>query len=57
MRVEKVKYQLVRLDSCETFAKRRGISVKQLTTWNSSIGSDCKKLWAKAYARVGVEEI
>jgi sulfur relay (sulfurtransferase) complex TusBCD TusD component (DsrE family) len=34
MRVEKVKYQLVRLDSCETFAKRRGISVKQLTTWN-----------------------
>ncbi|PGH16179.1 hypothetical protein AJ79_01946 [Helicocarpus griseus UAMH5409] len=41
-------------DTCETVAKRRGIMVKQMTTWNPSIHSDCKKLWANAYTCVGV---
>ncbi|TID07466.1 LysM domain-containing protein [Colletotrichum higginsianum] len=41
-------------DTCDVVAKRRGVTVKQLTTWNPSIGSDCTKLWANAYACVGV---
>ncbi|KAL0935699.1 LysM domain-containing protein [Colletotrichum truncatum] len=39
-------------DTCEVVANRNGITVKQLTTWNPSIGSDCRSLWANAYACV-----
>ncbi|KAM0335264.1 hypothetical protein ACHAQA_000308 [Verticillium albo-atrum] len=49
------KFELVAEgDTCAAVAKRRGISIKQLTDWNPSIGSDCKSLWAKAYACVGI---
>ncbi|KAF9876154.1 hypothetical protein CkaCkLH20_06600 [Colletotrichum karsti] len=49
------KFEFVKSgDTCDVVAKRVGITVKQMTTWNPSIGSDCTKLWANAYACVGV---
>lgn len=40
-------------DSCSTVAARNGITVDQLSEWNSA-GPDCTALWGKVYVCVGV---
>ncbi|OTA84782.1 carbohydrate-binding module family 50 protein [Hypoxylon sp. CO27-5] len=40
-------------DSCSAIAARNGITVVQLSEWNSA-GEDCTSLWGKVYVCVGV---
>lgn len=41
-------------DECAVIARNHGISVNQLYTWNTQIGSDCSGLWAGYYICVSV---
>ncbi|KAL4998532.1 hypothetical protein BDV10DRAFT_201217 [Aspergillus recurvatus] len=41
-------------DECAVIARNHGISVNQLYTWNTQIGTDCSGLWAGYYVCVSV---
>lgn len=41
-------------ETCATISAKAGVSQADLLKWNPSIGSDCKGLWANAYACVGL---
>ncbi|KAH7303995.1 glycoside hydrolase superfamily [Stachybotrys elegans] len=47
------KFYLVKSgEDCATVAKKNGITVSLVKTWNPSAGSACTNLWANAYACV-----
>ncbi|GJC89488.1 lysM domain-containing protein ARB_05157 [Colletotrichum liriopes] len=41
-------------DTCATIASSAGVTVAQLTTWNTGIGSSCTGMWAGYYLCTGV---
>ncbi|KAH7376631.1 hypothetical protein B0T11DRAFT_346723 [Plectosphaerella cucumerina] len=41
-------------ETCDIVARRNGITVQQLQTWNPSVGSNCGGLWGSAWACVGL---
>jgi LysM repeat protein len=47
-------YKVKSGDECATIASSHGITVNQLYTWNTQIGTGCSGLWAEYYICVSV---
>jgi LysM repeat protein len=41
-------------ETCDSIAKKHGITTAQLTKWNTGVGSNCSGMWANAYLCVGL---
>ncbi|KAJ5165060.1 uncharacterized protein N7500_006890 [Penicillium coprophilum] len=48
-------YKVVSGDSCETIAKKAGVTLANFYAWNKGVGSSCQTLWLGYYVCTGVK--